>query len=125
MPASRHDPLDATATLVTMEVTPRRKQRTVRQHWLEQIEGAGAPATHYLGVGRVVLGRSESADIQINSVKASRQHATIERRGPDYHLRDNDSRNGIYLNGLRVHAAILRDEDTIQVTDCVFIYHEG
>lgn len=39
-------------------------------------------------------------------------------------MRDNDSRNGFYLNGLRVYSAMLREGDVIQVTDCVFVYHE-
>ncbi len=111
-------------TVATFDPAPRQKQRLVRQHWLEQVEGAGAPATYFLTTERVVLGRSESADIQINSAKASRQHALLERSGVDYILRDNDSRNGVYLNGLRIHSAVLREADTVQVTDCVFIYHE-
>jgi len=124
MPPPPYDPLDATVTVATFDAAPKQKQRLVRQHWMEQVEGAGAPATYFLTTERVVLGRSESADIQVNSVKASRQHALIERSGVDYILRDNDSRNGVYLNGLRIHSAVLREADTVQVTDCVFIYHE-
>lgn len=124
MSPDKPDPLDATLTVVTSDAAPRHKQRLIRPHWLEQVEGVGAPAQHFLNIERVVLGRSESADIQINCVKASRQHAVLERRGADYLVRDNDSRNGIYLNGLRIHSAILREADTLQVTDCVFIYHE-
>lgn len=120
----KHDPLDPTVTVTATDVAPQRQQRLVRQHWLEQVEGGGAPNNYYLTVDRIILGRSESADILLQSVKASRQHAIIERRGPEYLIRDNDSRNGIYLNGLRIHSAVLREADTIQVTDCVFIYHE-
>lgn len=119
-----YDPLDPTVTVAMFDAAPKQKQRPVRQHWMEQVEGAGAPATYFLTTERLVLGRSESADIQINSVKASRQHALLERSGVDYILRDNDSRNGVYLNGLRIHSAVLREADTVQVTDCVFIYHE-
>lgn len=39
-------------------------------------------------------------------------------------MTDNDSRNGFFLNGLKVHSAVLRERDIIQVTDCVFVYHE-
>jgi pSer/pThr/pTyr-binding forkhead associated (FHA) protein len=37
---------------------------------------------------------------------------------------DNDSRNGVFLNGVKVHSAVLRDGDVIQVADSVFVYHE-
>ena len=39
--------------------------------------------------------------------------------------RDLDSRNGVYLNGLRIHAVILRNGDVLQCGDVVFEYKEG
>jgi pSer/pThr/pTyr-binding forkhead associated (FHA) protein len=37
---------------------------------------------------------------------------------------DNDSHNGILLNGVRVHSAVLRDGDVIHVADSVFVFRE-
>ena len=39
-------------------------------------------------------------------------------------LVDNDSDNGVILNGAKIHSAVLRDGDVIQVADNVFVYHE-
>ena len=46
------------------------------------------------------------------------------RRGPTCVLQDNDSHNGVYLNGVKVYSAVLREGDVIQVADSVFVYHE-
>jgi pSer/pThr/pTyr-binding forkhead associated (FHA) protein len=45
-------------------------------------------------------------------------------RGTDCVLVDNDSHNGVILNGVKVHSAVLRDGDVIQAADNVFVYHE-
>jgi pSer/pThr/pTyr-binding forkhead associated (FHA) protein len=39
-------------------------------------------------------------------------------------LADNDSENGVFLNGVKIHSAVLRDGDVIQMADNVFVYHE-
>jgi len=115
--------MEAIETLISGAPTVR-KQRVVRPHWLEQEEGVGAPQKIKLDQGRLVLGRADDADIKIRHPKASRHHAVLLRKNGEYQLRDNGSRNGIYLNGLRVHSAILREGDVVQITDCVFLYHE-
>ena len=43
----------------------------------------------------------------------------------EYTLEDLESRNGIYLNGVAVHAAVLRDGDEVQLGDFIFAYQEG
>ena len=40
-------------------------------------------------------------------------------------LFDNDSHNGVFLNGVKVYSAVLRDGDVIQVADSIFVYSEG
>jgi pSer/pThr/pTyr-binding forkhead associated (FHA) protein len=117
------DTLEALETMVSSQTTVR-QQRVIRPHFLEQEEGIGAPRQFILDAESLVLGRVDDADICIEHPKASRRHAIISRRSGEYTIRDNESRNGIYLNGLKVHSAVLRDGDIIQVTDCVFVYHE-
>jgi pSer/pThr/pTyr-binding forkhead associated (FHA) protein len=46
-------------------------------------------------------------------------------RGTDCVIFDNDSHNGVFLNGVKVHSAVLRDGDAILVGDNEFIYGEG
>jgi len=102
-----------------------RRERAVRQHSLEQIEGDGGPRRILLDRAEHSLGRANEADIRLASQRASRQHAFITRRGVEFVLRDNDSHNGVFLNGVKVHSAILRDGDIIQVADSAFVYRES
>lgn len=92
---------------------------------LRQVEGPGAPRDLPLTAMEFVVGRSGKAELCIDEPALSRQHATFERRGTEYVVRDLDSRNGTFLNGVRIHSAILRGGDAIQVGSAVFIYLEG
>ncbi len=102
-----------------------RRERDLRPFFLEQIEGVGAPQRIPLSKKELVIGRSEQADITVASPRASRQHAFLTRQGTDYAIRDNDSHNGVFLNGIKIYSATLREGDVIQVADCAFIFHEG
>jgi pSer/pThr/pTyr-binding forkhead associated (FHA) protein len=73
----------------------------------------------------LVVGRSCEADLQIDSSLISRRHLVLRRRGPEYEMEDLRSCNGVFLNGVRAHSAVLRDGDLLQVGEAVFIYHEG
>lgn len=117
------DTLESLETMVSSQ-TQVRQHRVIRPHFLEQEEGVGAPRQIILDAESLVLGRVEDADIRIDHPKASRRHALITRHNGEYKITDNGSRNGFYLNGLKVHSAVLRDGDVIQLTDCVFVYHE-
>lgn len=46
-----------------------------------------------------VIGRRTSADLQVTSRDASREHAEITREGDAYRLRDRGSRFGTFVNG--------------------------
>lgn len=119
MSTSRFDATIATNIIVV------RREREVRPHYLEQTEGEGAPQRIQLDRKELVIGRTEEADVRVPSQRASRQHAFLTQRGTDFVIRDNDSHNGIFLNGIKIHSALLRDGDVIQVADGAFIYREG
>jgi pSer/pThr/pTyr-binding forkhead associated (FHA) protein len=59
------------------------------------------------------IGRSITADIELEDVSVSRRHALIVVDGDDVFLLDEGSRNGTWLNGHRVSRSLLRDGDTI------------
>jgi hypothetical protein len=112
------------ATIAT-SVSVVRREREARGHSLEQVLGDGAPKTFDLELAQLVIGRAENAEIKLPSQRASRQHAVLDLRGTDYVICDNDSHNGIFLNGVKIHSATLRDGDMIQIADCVFVYRES
>jgi pSer/pThr/pTyr-binding forkhead associated (FHA) protein len=114
---------EANAT-ITANVRMLRRERGPRRHSLEQIEGAGLSAKIALEPEEVVMGRGSDTQIRLASKRASRHHAFFRVRGTDCVLLDNDSHNGVYLNEVKIHSAVLRDGDVIQVADSVFVYHE-
>lgn len=70
---------------------------------------------------QVVLGRALEADVRVNDTKISRKHATVhtvhdpETRAPKYYLTDLGSRNGTYLNGVRIVREELHNGDKIGI----------
>ena len=110
---------------ITAIIDATRVHRRERSHQLEQLKGHGAPRRIELGHHEVVIGRAEIADITLLSERASRRHATIVPKKDDHVIRDCDSRNGVYLNGIRVHSAILRDGDVLQIADGIFVFRES
>jgi len=99
-------------------------QRFVRAAVFEQVRGPGAPQRHLLARDRVVIGRSEG-DIRIASAELSRSHMRIERSGTEYVCTDLDSSNGVYLNGVKIHSAVLREGDVLQLGDVILVFHAG
>jgi pSer/pThr/pTyr-binding forkhead associated (FHA) protein len=120
---STHDD-DEPTTRARQPAAPLRP-RPPRAHLLELVKGAGAPARVELKGAEVVLGRGEKADILVDSEEVSRQHAHFVRLDEEYQVEDLESRNGVYLNGLKVHLALLREGDELQFGDLVYVYREG
>jgi pSer/pThr/pTyr-binding forkhead associated (FHA) protein len=73
----------------------------------------------------MIVGRSAEADLRIDSEELSRKHMLIVRSADEFACEDMDSRNGIFLNGVKIHSATLRDKDTLQLGAVVLVYHEG
>jgi pSer/pThr/pTyr-binding forkhead associated (FHA) protein len=101
------------------------RPRPRRAHVLELSKGKGIAPRVELKGERLVIGRAENVDIVVESEEVSRQHARFVRLDDEYQIEDLDSRNGVYLNGLKVHLATLREGDELQLGDLVFLYREG
>lgn len=79
-------------------------------------EEDGEPVVTTLQDGWTRIGRSGSADIQLDDATVSRRHALIIRT-PDDELRalDDRSLNGLFVNGERVEWAPLVDGDELEI----------
>jgi FHA domain/Zinc-ribbon containing domain len=79
-------------------------------------EDGGEPVVVALQDGWNRIGRSGSADIQLDDATVSRRHALIIRT-PDEELRalDDRSLNGLFVNGERVEWAPLVDGDELEI----------
>jgi pSer/pThr/pTyr-binding forkhead associated (FHA) protein len=92
---------------------------------LQQVEGPGAPRWIKLDREEMAIGRGTDAAIQLNSERVSREHAFFRSAEGECTVEDNDSRNGLFLNGVRIHSAVLRTKDVLQIADCIFTFHEA
>ncbi len=66
------------------------------------------------------VGRDESNELMLPMVRVSRFHAVIEYAGGGYRVTDLGSRNGVYVNGERIHTnterRMLKAGDVVQFT---------
>lgn len=92
---------------------------------LEQVRGPGAPRRIALALAETVVGRGQQANVTIESALLSRRHVVFRRSGPELSLADLDSANGVFVNGVKAHSAVLHEGDTIQLGDVVFVLHEA
>ena len=78
--------------------------------------------TWHLKQHRSYIGSLNTADIRINHPTISRQHAYIEVDERGYRLIDRNSKNGIFINKVRVVEAFLRDGDLIQIGEVCLVF---
>jgi pSer/pThr/pTyr-binding forkhead associated (FHA) protein len=93
-----------------------------RARVLRQVAGPGAPREFVLAGAALLAGRAAEADIRVISSSVSRHHMRLECDGPEITCRDLGSRNGVFLNGLKVHSAVLRPGDQIQIGAALFVF---
>jgi len=73
----------------------------------------------------LTIGRSEDSTIRIQDDSISRFHASIERRGEGFVIRDQQSRNGVWLGRQRIDQHRLRDGDVISIGRAKLIFKGG
>ena len=79
-----------------------------------------------IGDRNYTIGRDESCDLVIKRPAVSRFHALIFTQDGKHAIQDNRSRNGLFLNGVRVDgAAFLEEKDVIQIAGNILIYSCG
>lgn len=76
--------------------------------------------TYILTGNRIVMGRSEKADIRVLDIKSSREHAEITKVGNDWVLTDLGSQNGIVVNDQKVSQTKLREGDKVVIGQTVY-----
>jgi len=75
----------------------------------------------YVLVGnRIVIGRSDTADIRLNDSKASREHVEITKVSGNWIVTDLKSQNGVILNDRKITQQELAEGDKLIVGQTVF-----
>ena len=65
------------------------------------------------------IGREPGNDIVLNSPSVSRNHAVISYNGSSYRIMDNNSANGVYVNGIKVFNTEIYRSDRITLGSSV------
>lgn len=82
---------------------------------LLMLNGPGKGETFRIEGNGVLIGRHPEADVFLQDITVSREHARIEREDQGYVLYDKGSLNGTYLNRAEIERAVLNDLDETQI----------
>jgi hypothetical protein len=74
---------------------------------------------------RMSVGRTPEADVFLDDVTVSRDHATLVHRQGAWYLDDSGSLNGTYVNRSRIDSHKLEDGDEVQIGKYKLTYLAG
>ncbi|WP_442892720.1 FHA domain-containing protein [Agromyces sp. CCNWLW208] len=77
--------------------------------------GPNAGARFLLDTDVTTVGRHPDADIFLDDVTVSRKHAEFVRHRTAFEVRDLNSLNGTYFDGVRIETALLSDGAEVQI----------
>lgn len=93
--------------------------------FLEMVAGGEIGQIYDLHQGRLTVGRAVENDIVVSSEAVSRHHATFEQDAAgNWLVRDNQSKNGVQVNGTTVQEMRLQPGDIVQVGNFVFRFND-
>jgi ABC transport system ATP-binding/permease protein len=75
--------------------------------------------------GSATIGRANDNDIVIQDVLASRHHAFLVESPLGTEIRDANSVNGTFVNGVRVGSAVLNEGDVITIGNIDLVFTDG
>ena len=61
------------------------------------------------------IGRDEKSDIRIDGLQISNRHAKLTRTNNGVFIEDQNSTNGVYVNGARVSRQLITPNDSVQI----------
>lgn len=72
---------------------------------------------------RMSIGRRPEADVFLDDVTVSRDHAVLVRRAEQWHIDDCGSLNGTYVNRSRIDSHQLQEGDELQIGKYKLTFH--
>lgn len=71
-----------------------------------------------------VVGRGTDVDFNIEDGNASRRHCRVLVDGAGYAVEDLGSRNGTFVNGVRIQRQAIKDGDVVRVGSTEFVFRQ-
>ena len=76
----------------------------------------------YLNPGETLIGRSDANHIIIEDMFISKNHAKIYFNGSDYVIEDFGSRNGTYVNDIKISTMVIHGGDSVRIGRSMFVF---
>jgi FHA domain len=112
--------IDEAGELVPVEIG----EVTARGPALVIRAGGGRVGESFAVAGeRMSIGRRPDADVFLDDITVSRDHALLIARGEQWHLDDCGSLNGTYVNRERIESQRLEDGDEVQIGKYKLTFH--
>ncbi|WP_408098254.1 FHA domain-containing protein [Peredibacter sp. HCB2-198] len=90
-----------------------------------KIKSKGVQSEHTMDLNTTVnIGRSRSAQIQVQDQKISGNHCSFFLKRDRLELTDKDSKNGTYLNGIRIEQSEVFVGDQVRIGDTLITIEE-
>lgn len=89
------------------------------------ISGKALGRKYLLDRKQVLVGRGETVQITLDEKTVSRNHAEFYRKNSQIMVKDLQSKNGIYVNNIKVMGSALKDGDLIRIGTTVFKFVGG
>ncbi len=89
-------------------------------HRLVCLTGGNKGESFILTGNRIIMGRSEKADIRLTDAKASREHVEITKVGDNWVATDLGSQNGVLVNEKKIKQETLKEGDKLIIGQTVF-----
>ncbi len=80
-----------------------------------RLGGGRAGEQFPIDADRMAIGRAPNANVFLDDITVSREHAVLDRRADGLHLSDAGSLNGTYVNRQRIESVRLADGDEVQI----------
>lgn len=114
-----HETRAAAPVIVTPP--PRHSHRSAEDSGWQLVEANRSGAAHGLPQWGAMIGRSRYAEISVDSLEVSRQHAQITFDEGQIIIEDLESTNGTIVNGRKVKTAQLKENDEVTIGNLNFI----
>jgi DNA-binding NtrC family response regulator len=119
-------------TLATVRVEDLDSTASAIERGVRSGDGAGLgiawvyPESRFVALagGPLTFGRSDESSVRLDGDQVSRCHATVSQRGRDWVLLDEASKNGVFVDGVRVTRSRLSPQSVVRLGDWVGVVIE-